>query len=66
MHMRRDVSFFRVALIYVMGLATGVQTALYLYDTWDDGVSEPLSGLIALAFLIASGALIAHTFARAR
>jgi hypothetical protein len=64
--MRPNPSLGSVILIYASGLATGTQSALYLLDTWDDGVSEPLSGLIALAFLAASAALIAASFRRSR
>jgi hypothetical protein len=56
----------RVVIVYVLGVATGVQAALYLWDTWDDGVSDPLSGVIAVGFLLASSSFIAYSFARSR
>jgi hypothetical protein len=62
---RRDLSLARVALIYVLGLLAGVQFALYLFDTFDDGVSEPLSGAIGVLFLLVGVAVIARTFRRA-
>jgi SNF family Na+-dependent transporter len=64
MSMRRDLSLLRVLLIYVLGVLAGVQCALYLFDTFDDGVSEPLSGAIGLLFLLLGVALIARTFRR--
>jgi ABC-type uncharacterized transport system permease subunit len=60
----RTLTLGRVVAIYVLGLVAGVQGALYLYDRFDDGVSEPLSGFIALAFLGAGAAVIARTFRR--
>jgi hypothetical protein len=62
----RQLSLGRVVAIHAMGIVAGAQGALYIYDTVDDGVSEPLSGLIALAFLAAGIALIAATFRRPR
>ena len=55
----------RVLLIYVLGLAAGAQAALYLYDTFDDGVSDPLSGAIALVLLITGIAIIIRSFGKA-
>jgi hypothetical protein len=37
---RREVSLGRMLGVYALGLITGTQGALYLYDTFDDGVSE--------------------------
>ena len=62
--MRRDISLARTLAIYGLGLVTGIQAAIYLWDTWDDGISEPTSGLIALALLIISIAVIILTFRR--
>ena len=33
-----------------------------LYDTWDDGISDPISGIIAVAFLVISVITIISTF----
>ncbi|HEY0809534.1 MAG TPA: hypothetical protein VGD49_05195 [Longimicrobiales bacterium] len=60
--MRREIALWRVVVIYLLGVFTGVQGALYMYDTWDDGVSSPWSGLIATAFLVASVSIIIATF----
>ena len=54
----------RVLLIYVLGLAAGAQAALFLYDTFDDGVSDPLSGAIALVLLVGGVATIIRSFRR--
>lgn len=64
MPMRRDLSLARVVLIYTLGVVAGVQCALYLFDTFDDGVSEPLSGGIGLLLLLLGVAVIARTFRR--
>ena len=61
---RRELSLGRVLLIWLLGLAAGVQGALYLYDSFDDGVSEPLSGAIALAFVGAGLGFIAWSYRR--
>ena len=60
----RPLSLGRVVAIYALGLLAGIQGALYIYDTVDDGVSEPLSGAIALAFVAAGIAFIARSFRR--
>ena len=60
--MRREIALWRVVMIYLLGVFTGVQAALYLYDAWDDGVSSPLSGVIAAAFLVVSVTTIIFTF----
>jgi uncharacterized membrane protein YfcA len=65
MSIRRDLSLLRVVAIYVLGVLAGVQCALYLFDTFDDGVSEPLSGAIGILFLLFGVAVIARTFRRA-
>lgn len=61
---RRELSLGKVLLIYGLGLLAGVQGALYLYDTFDDGVSEPLSGIIALAFVVVGLGVVAGSFRR--
>jgi hypothetical protein len=61
---RREFSLGRVLLIYLLGLVAGLQGALYLYDTFDDGVSDPLSGGIALAFVGAGLSVIAWSYRR--
>jgi hypothetical protein len=48
---RRELSIWRVLLTYALVLAAGAQGGLYLMDTLGDGVSDPLSGFIALLFL---------------
>lgn len=62
----RELSIWRVLLIYLLGLLAGVQGALYLYDTFDDGVSEPLSGGIALVFVAVGLGAIAWSYRRGR
>jgi hypothetical protein len=66
MSTERHVSLGRVVAIFVVGVMAGAQGALYVYDTVDDGVSDPLSGGIALVFVAAGIGLIARSFRRAR
>ena len=61
---RLELTIWRVLLIYLLGLMAGVQGALYLYDTFDDGVSEPLSGAIALLFVAVGLGAIAWSYRR--
>ena len=61
---RHELSLGKVLLIYGLGLVAGVQGALYLYDTFDDGVSDPLSGVIALAFIVLGLGFVAWSFRR--
>ena len=60
--MHRKLSLGRVLLIFALGIATGAQGALYLYDTFDDGVSDPISGVIALAFALIGALLVWRSF----
>lgn len=61
---KRELTFWRVILIYVAGIVAGVQGGLYLFDVYDDSVADWRSGLIALAFVAAGLALIALSFRR--
>lgn len=51
MKRRRDISIFRALGIFALGLLAGVQTASYLWDTFDDGQAGPFSGGVALVFV---------------
>ena len=63
---RLELSLRRVLLIYLLGLMAGAQGALYLYDTFDDGVSDPMSGAIALVFVVAGLGAIAWSYRRGK
>lgn len=63
---RPQLSLARVLLIYTLGLLAGVQGALYLYDTYDDGVSEPLSGWITRGFVALGLGVVAWSFRTSR
>ncbi|MET0400522.1 MAG: hypothetical protein ABW277_27270 [Longimicrobiaceae bacterium] len=47
-------------------MLAGVQIALYLFDYFDDGVAEPLSGWIGVGLLAAGLAVVLWPFVRAR
>lgn len=54
---RAELTLRQVLFFYGWGLVAGAQLALYLYDYFDDGTAEALSGLIGIG-LVLSGALI--------
>jgi hypothetical protein len=58
----RELSLTRVLLVYAAGVAAGVQGALYLFDTFDDGVADGKSGAIGLVFLALGLAFIFRSF----
>lgn len=47
----KKCSFIFVVFIYILGVVSGVQSALYLYDYYDDGIADYKSALIALIFI---------------
>lgn len=51
-----------VVAIYALGLAAGIQVALYLFDRFDDGVADARSGIIGLAFVLLGLGAIAFLF----
>ena len=64
---RHELSIASVVTVYVLGLAAGVQLALYAYDRFDDGVADARSGLIGLAFVAIGVGASAYLFrSRAR
>ena len=63
---RTEHSLLGTLLIYLLGVLAGVQTALYLFDYFDDGVAEPLSGWIGVGFLAAGLTVVLLPFVRAR
>ena len=58
--MRRTIeaSLARVLGVYALGVLGGVQVALYLFDRFDDGVADALSGVIG-AGIVAVGLVVA-------
>ncbi len=64
---RQELSIASVVTVYALGLAAGVQLALYAYDRSDDGVADTRSGLIGTAFVAIGVVAIAYLFrSRAR
>ena len=63
---RTEHSLLGTLSIYLLGVLAGVQLALFLFDYFDDGVAEPLSGWIGVAFLAAGLAVVLWPFVRAR
>lgn len=58
----QPLSLFRALAIYVLGLVSGIQIALYLYDYYDDGIAELESLLIGLAMAVLSICFILYSF----
>lgn len=54
---RAQLTLGQVLFFYGWGLVAGAQVALYLYDYFDDGTAEALSGLIGVG-LVLFGTLI--------
>lgn len=54
---RAELTLGQVFFFYGWGLLAGAQLALYLYDYFDDGTAEALSGLIGIG-LVLFGTLI--------
>jgi pilus assembly protein TadC len=63
---RTEHSLLGTLFIYLLGVLAGVQIALYLFDYFDDGVAEPLSGWIGVGFLAVGLAVAMWPFVRAR
>ncbi len=63
---RTEHSLLGTLSIYLLGVLAGVQLALYLFDYFDDGVAEPVSGWIGVGFLAAGLAVVLWPFMRAR
>lgn len=62
MKRQQEISVFRALVIFALGLLAGVQTASYLWDTFDDGRAGPFSGVVALAFIALGLGFVAWTF----
>lgn len=58
----KEVNVFRVLTIFLLGLVCGVQTALYLFDLYDDGIADIKSALIAGVMVALSVGYIFFTF----
>lgn len=52
MKRRTEIGVGRALLTMGAGVVAGAQSALYLYDRYDDGVAEPLSGFLGLLFIV--------------
>jgi MFS family permease len=59
---RREVSMGSVLAIYALGLAAGIQVALYLFDRFDDGVADARSGIIGIGLVLLGLGAIAVLF----
>jgi hypothetical protein len=60
----KPLAFLRVLAVFILGLISGAQIALYLYDYYDDGVADPRSLLIGIVMVGFSVGFIFYSFAR--
>ena len=62
----RRLTIFRALAFLLLGVLSGIQIALYLYDYYDDGIAEFGSLLIGLAMLAASIGFVAYSYRQKR
>ena len=58
----KTISLLRTSGIYFLGLISGIQIALYMYDYYDDGIADYKSLLIGIAMVLLSVGFILYTF----
>lgn len=58
----KNITLLRAAGIFLLGLITGIQIALYLYDYYDNGIADYKSLLIGILLLVLSLGFILYTF----
>lgn len=62
MRSSKKITLRRVFGIFFLGLISGIQVALYMYDYYDDGIAELLSLFIGIALVILSIGYILYSF----
>ncbi len=58
----KKLTLLRVFVIFILGLISGIQVALYLYDYYDDGIADYKSLLIGIIMVVLSVGFIIFTF----
>ena len=58
----KNITLTRVVLIFLSGLISGIQIALYLFDFYEDGIADIKSLFIGILFIIISFVFILFTF----
>ncbi len=58
----KTVTFLRTSGIFLLGLISGIQIALYMYDYYDDGIADYKSLLIGIAMVLLSLGFILYTY----
>lgn len=61
---RAELTLGQVLFFYSWGLVAGAQLALYMYDYFDDGMAEALSGLIGVGLVLLGTLIILARFRR--
>lgn len=62
----QNISLLRVLGIFTLGLVSGIQIALYLFDYYDDGIADVKSLLIGIGMVAASVGFVLLSFAKAK
>jgi hypothetical protein len=60
----KPLSIYRAMGFLALGVISGIQIALYMYDYYDDGVADVKSLLIGIVILIASVSFVLYSFRR--
>ena len=60
----RQISVFRAIGFLTLGVISGIQIALYMYDYYDDGIADVKSLLIGIGMLLASTSFVLNSFRR--
>lgn len=59
---KSSLSKIRVSFVYFMGLVTGTQLALYLFDYYDDGIADIRSLYIGIVLFLFSVGIVVLSF----
>ena len=58
----KKVTILRASGIFILGLISGIQLALYMYDYYDDGIADYKSLLIGIVMIVLSLGFILYTY----
>lgn len=58
----KEITILRTFGIFFLGIISGIQVALYLYDYYDDGIADYKSLLIGIAMVLLSLGFILYTY----
>lgn len=58
----KKVTLLRASGIFLLGVVSGIQVALYLFDFYDDGIADYKSLLIGVIMILLSSGFILYTY----